>query len=261
MLLQPVHVYWSESPSSSISHTKTFMSAHFPAQTEERWTLWMRKSSLSGLPAAFIPVRVHYFYFMILISYWENRTFITFHHTRANWKLDFIKMQHICFLYQVSSFMGLASLFVSILLMSSFVSRRSPSSSPLFNFVIVFLIWLGDEGSEENLFPPRHAPQHSSVIFCSFHYFLTIFPHFYILLGLFPFLPIIYPQLLLKMQQEVNFIFQTLAAGCLHCAEGWWAESAFLKLIGQNETSLIRSSSLFDKVYQRLMMKWKTLKK
>lgn len=46
--------------------------------------------------------------------------------------------------------------------------------------------------------------------------------------------------LLLNMQQEVDFIFQTLLLR--------WAESAFLQLIGQNETSLIRSSSLFDSV-------------
>lgn len=89
---------WSESPSSSISHTKTFMSAHFPAQTDERWALLIRKSSLSGLPAA-KPVRVR------LI-----RSFDIFHliHTYASWKFDFIKMQ-VYFLEYVSSFVGLAS--------------------------------------------------------------------------------------------------------------------------------------------------------
>lgn len=182
---------WSESPSSSISHTKAFMSAHFPAHADERRACSMSKSSLSGLPAALKPVRVHLISFIFRYGFLnmmngQNIYYVSSHSYTCKWDV-WLHHAAAC-LFLASLFMGLASLFmiVSILLVSSFVSQRLSSSSP-FIFVTVFLIWL-----------------------------------------------------LLNMQQEVDFIFQTVLLQ--------WAESAFLQLIGQNETSLIRSSSLFDSV-------------
>lgn len=111
---------------------------------------------------------------------------------------------------------------VSILLISSFVSHYL-SSSGLLIFVIVFLIWLRDEGRQtkaKTLPPARHAHQHSLI--CGFPLLislsLTRSPHFHILLCLPPFR--LSPQLLLNAAQSWFHLSNTVAAWRLQRAEG-----------------------------------------
>lgn len=116
----------------------------------------MRKSSLSGLPAALQPVRVHSFYFPILFSYCEKRAFI------------------------LRLWVWLLSLFLSIRLppVHSFLSLSSSSG------------WLMKEDRPKPkivFLPVMLTNIHPSFLLSSLS--LTLFPHFYVLLGL----PIIYP--------------------------------------------------------------------
>lgn len=211
---------WSESPSGSISYTTSFMSAHFPAQTDERWAPLMRKSSLSGPPAA-KSVRVR-----LIRSFDIVHLILTY----VSWKF----WLHKDFLERVSSFMGLASLFlfISILLMSSFVSVLIFLKSIHFCHGLPRLAggWMKTNTSQKSFSCPSCSPTFTYLSFSSAHFLLfdsfSAFPHSFVPSAFSPhhncsrsFSPSCS-----SMQLEVDFIFQILLLhGVFIEQNGWWA--------------------------------------
>lgn len=220
----PCTICWLESPPSNTSHTKTLMSAHFPAHADERWALSMRRSPLSGPAAALKPVRGHFTSFSWRYYFRIGRREHSFHSisfmhmqvgsltsSRCSLFLSFIEFLRWWVWLLCSCFM-----IASILLMPSFVSHRLSSSSP-FIFLIVFFMWLGEEVRQKPktfFLPIMLTNIHLSVIFlCSFPCLWLFFSHSHLLLCLPPFPPLIFAlphQLLLQMHPKVDFIFQTL---------------------------------------------------